>query len=182
MRLRTSILVGAVAWILSFDLSGTGALSHADGAPAVPAACQDSTVSEVELVDCLQTQQEIVRHILDYEKALLEINRIRQERIEPPPAQIDESASAPAEETWESIMERVNWFDQNLEIYAIVGVDAETRTAHARLEGREYRLRLGDQVRLATVVNIEPRAIYLEISGAEFSIGLSGTSAAAPTK
>lgn len=181
MRLRTSIVIWAVAWVLSLYLYSTGALSHADSAPAVPAACQDSAVSEVELVDCLQTQQEIVRHILDYEKALLEINRIRQERIEPPPAQINESASPPAEESWESVMERVNWFDQNLEVYAIVG-DAETRTAHARLEDREYRLRLGDQVRLATVVNIEPRAIYLEISGAEFAIGLSGTSTAAPTK
>lgn len=182
MRLRTSIAVWAVAWILSFHLYSTGALSHADSALAVPAVCQDSSVSAVELVDCLQTQQDIVRHILDYEKALLEIARIRQERIAPPPpAQIDESASPPAEESWESIMERVNWFDQNLEIYAIVG-DAETRTAHARLEDREYRLRVGDQVRLATVVNIETRTIYLAIPGAEFSIGLSGTSAAEPTK
>ena len=182
MRLRTSILTCAVAWILSLHLYGTGALSHAESQLTVPPACQHAAANAVELVDCLQTQQEIVQHILDYEKALLEIDVIRQALTEPPPpAQIDESDSAPAEESWDSIMERVNWFDQNLEIYAIIG-DAETRTAHARLEGREYRLRLGDQVRLATVVNIEPRVIYLAISGAEFAIGLSGTSAAAPTK
>ena len=182
MLLRISVTVWTTAWVLSLYLYSTGALSHADSAPAVPDACQDSTVSEVELVDCLQTQQEIVQHILDYEKALLEVERIRQQRIgPPPPAQLGESASPPAEESLSSVLDRVNWFDQNLEIYAIVG-GGETLTAYARLEDREYRLRQGDQVRLATVVNVEPRAIYLAIPGAEFSIGLSGTTAPAPTK
>ena len=76
-------------------------------------------------------------------------------------------------------MERVNWFDQNLEIYAIVG-NEESRIAHVRLEGREYRLRIGDQVRLATVIQIDPRAVHLAIPGVEFSLGLSGSANVSP--
>ena len=70
---------------------------------------------------------------------------------------------------------RANWFDQELEVYAVVGPPS-TLTAYARLDGREYRLREGDSIRLARVLKVHSRGVELSVAGHEISIGLSGRS------
>ena len=72
-------------------------------------------------------------------------------------------------------IERANWFDQQLEVYAVVGTPQEM-TAYARLEGREYRLREGDSIRLARVLKVHSRGVELSVAGHEISVGLSGRS------
>ena len=104
---------------------------------------------------------------------------MRLQRTEPVPPHTDTTVASQTD-TWDPVMERVNWFDRNLEVYAIVG-SGDSRTAHARLEGREYRLRTGDQLRLATVVRIEARTLHLSISGAEFPVSLSGSGGSRPS-
>ena len=166
-------LTNFVTWVA---LSGAlcAAPTHAESLTTVPAVCQETVANEVALIDCLQTQQDIAQHILNYETLLVEVNAIReQSKPPPPPDTVNESPDA--DNAWDAVMERVTWFDQNIEVYAIVGTPGAL-TAHARLEGREYRLRLGDQIRLAKVVGIEPRTVYLEVSGAEFAISLSAHS------
>ncbi len=148
--------------------------AQAESALTVPDACLKSAHSTVALLDCLQTQQELMQHILDYETLLLKAQEMRQQHTEPAPPHTEQIATESETDAWNQIMERVNWFDRNLEVYAIVG-SGDSRTAHARLEGREYRLRLGDQLRLATVVRIDPRTLYLSITGAEFPVSLSGS-------
>ena len=155
-------------------------LSQAESALSVPDACQESAASTVALLDCLQTQQEIMRHILDYESLLQQAQELRLQRTEPPPPHTDQVTTASETDSRDPVTERVNWFDRNLEVYAIVGSD-ESRTAHARLEGREYRLRPGDQLRLATVIRIDPRTLYLAIPGAEFPVSLSGSGGSSRT-
>ncbi len=170
MNLRNSSAKSAVAWILGFCLLG----AEADTSNSNPPVCQKASGSAVELIDCLQTQQEILQNILAYEKLQLEADELRNQRNEPAPLH-PESAPAPsdADDEWNAAMERVNWFDQNLAVYAIVG-SAGSRVAYCRLEGRDYSLRAGDRIRLARVILIEPRAVHLELSGVEFAVGLSG--------
>ncbi len=170
---RTSIGIQLPAVFLAI-LAPWASPALAESALTVPDACQESAHSTVALLDCLQTQQELMRHILDYETLLQQAQEMRQQRTEPAPPHTDQVTTAAETDAWNQVMERVNWFDRNLEVYAIVGT-GDSRTAHARLEGREYRLRLGDQLRLATVVRIDPRTLYLSIPGAEFPVSLSGS-------
>ena len=72
-------------------------------------------------------------------------------------------------------IERANWFDQELEVYAVVGPPSAL-TAYARLDGREYRLREGDSIRLARVLKVHSRGVELSVAGHEISVGLSGRS------
>ena len=52
-------------------LSSWAAPSQAESVLSVPDACQESATSTVALLDCLQTQQEVMQHILDYERCCL---------------------------------------------------------------------------------------------------------------
>ncbi len=138
--------------------------------PEIPAVCSSSS-GTVALLDCLQNQQDILRRVLEYQQLVAKISEIHSSHSSPPPqvsAQDEAHESNPG-------MDRVNWFDQNLEVYAIVG-NADGLTAYARLDGREYRLRNGDSIRLALVTEVHPRGMRLLVSGHEISIGLSGRS------
>lgn len=179
MHLRTNAPIKTLA--ASFLLwMPSAAFSEADADYAVPPVCRQSAASTVALVDCLQTQQDILEHIINYESLMLQADVAHRQRmdLEPPHPDRQTSPSSAANARGPTT-ERVDWFDQNLEIYAIVG-DGDSRTAHARLSGREYRLRVGDQVRLATVILIERRTVHLAIPGSEFSIGLSGSAIGSP--
>ena len=130
----------------------------------IPQNCQ-SDLRPIAVIDCMQTQIEILRLAKEYQEL---IERIEQSKstapdIAPPTSQVESN----------STLARVNWFDENLEIYAITG-QAEELIAHARLAGREYRLQPGDAVRLARVIDVHTRGIELAIAGTEISIGLSG--------
>lgn len=138
--------------------------------PEIPPVC-DGQSGTVALIDCLQNQQEILRRVLEYQQLVAKISEIRSIQPNTPP-QIPEDKSATQQVPG---MDRVNWFDQNLEVYAITG-SPDVLTAYARLAGREYRLQPGDFIRLARVLKVHPRGVDLLVAGHEISIGLSGRS------
>lgn len=179
MRLRTSSSVRIL--IVSFPLLLLpAAFSGADTDYTVPKVCQQYAASTVDLVDCLQTQQDILKQIIDYESLMLQADVVNNQRMDlEPPHPGEQTSSSSANTARDSVTDRVAWFDQNLEIYAITG-SGDSRTAHARMSGREYRLHTGDQVRRATVMLIEPRTVRLSIPGVEFSIGLTGAANVSP--
>ena len=179
MRLRTNELIKTLAASFLWMLPATLSVAGADY--TVPPVCQPYAASTVDLVDCLQTQQEILKQIIDYESLMLQADVVNNQRMDLEPPPLDQQISSSSENTArDSVTERVAWFNQNLEIYAITG-SGNSRTAHARMSGREYRLRTGDQIRRATVMLIEPRTVHLAIPGGiEFSIGLSGSPAVSP--
>ena len=129
----------------------------------IPQDCQ-SDLRTIAVIDCMQTQIEILRLAKEYQEL---IGRIEQSKS----TDADSAPPLPPPET-NSTLARVNWFDENLEVYAITG-QAEELIAHARLAGREYRLQPGDAVRLARVIEVHTRGIELAIAGTEISIGLS---------
>ncbi len=134
----------------------------------LPAECK-SRASTVALLDCLQNQHDILQAVLAYEEMLTRIEIAKSERTEAisaPPAPTD----SPDEDLG---LTRASWFDENLQVYAIVG-DPEQLTAYARLNGHEYRLKTGDVIRLARVTSVHPRGIELSVANYEMSIGLSG--------
>lgn len=138
--------------------------------PEIPPVCDDQS-GTVALIDCLQNQQEILRRVLEYQQLAAKISEIRSIQPDAPPQIPDEKS------TTQPIpgMDRVNWFDQNLEVYAITG-SPESLTAYARLAGRDYRLQPGDFIRLARVLEVHPRGVDLLVAGHEISFGLSGHS------
>lgn len=138
--------------------------------PEIPSVCDDQS-GTVALIDCLQSQQEILRSVLEYQQLAAKIYEIRSVQPNTPP-QISDDKSATQQVPG---MDRVNWFDQNLEVYAITG-SPESLIAYARLAGREYRLQPGDIIRLARVLKVHPRGVDLLVAGHEISIGLSGQS------
>ncbi len=137
----------------------------------IPSVCNDSA-GIVALLDCLHNQQEILRQVLEYKQLITQITELNQNLNEPP-----QVSNEMLDDDSKSGLDRVNWFDQNLEVYAIVGAQ-NALTAYARLDGREYRLQAGDSIRLALVTNVHSRGIHLQVSGHEISIGISGLSAA----
>ena len=130
----------------------------------IPADCQ-SDLRAIAVIDCMQTHIDILRLAKEYQELIERIEQSKSAATDTP-APTNQSSPNPASA-------RVNWFDENLEVYAITGQEEEL-IAHARLAGREYRLQPGDAVRLARVVNVHPRGIELAIAGTEISIGLSG--------
>ena len=146
-------------------------VTHSADVGQLPPPCRQYT-STVALIDCLQSQQEILQQVVKYYDLAATLAALQDEiQSEPPASGIPDPESPQAKSNPE--IERVNWFDQQLEVYAIVGTPEEL-TAHARLEGREYRLREGDSFRLARVIKVHPRGVSLSVSGHEISIGLSG--------
>ncbi len=140
-----------------------------DGSANFPVECKSSTKT-VELLDCLQDQRDILQAVLAYEEVLAQIEKAKAER-----ADAAHAPPSPAiEPETDSALMRANWFDENLQVYAIAG-SPEQLTAYARLNGREFRLRKGDVIRLARVINVHSRGIDLSVSGFQLSIGLSGS-------
>lgn len=138
------------------------------GINEIPSECRNLPHT-VALIDCLQNQLEILQFALDYHETASKISDLLSTQNPRAPAATEKESSKS-----EPVLERINWFDQNLEIYAIVGTP-EKLTALARLNGRHYRLREGDSVRLATVKTVHSRGVTLTFSEREFSIGLSGS-------
>ncbi len=138
--------------------------------PEIPPVCDDQS-GTVALIDCLQNQQEILRRVLEYQQLAVKISEIQSIQLNTPP-QISDDKGATQQVPG---MDRVNWFDQNFEVYAITG-SPESLIAYARLAGREYRLQPGDFIRLARVLKVHPRGVDLLVAGHEISIGLSGQS------
>ena len=153
-------------------------VTHSADVGQLPPPCRQYN-STVALIDCLLNQQEILQQVVKYYDLAAKLATLQDEiQSEPPASDIPDLASPQAQ--GDPVIERVNWFDQQLEVYAVVGTSQEL-TAHARLEGREYRLREGDLIRLARVIKVHRRGVDLSVSGHEISIGLSGQ-AARPVK
>lgn len=141
----------------------------AQQSPFIPSACNEAS-GTVALLDCLKSQQDVLQQILEYEELaakLSELQTLDGKSPAPPTADNDNPDNS------DSTIDRINWFDQNLEVYAIVGSPG-TLTAYARLDGREFRLKTGDSIRLARVTDVHSRGIDLWVSGHEVSVGLSG--------
>ena len=148
---------------------------HAAEPVQIPPQCQGA-VGTVALIDCLRNQQEIISQLYEYYSISAQIRKLQAEQgaaYEPPAAL--PAAGRDNDTEMNLAIERANWFDQQLEVYAVVGTPQEM-TAHARLEGREYRLREGDSIRLARITKVHPRGVDLLVSGHEISVGLSGRS------
>ena len=103
MHLRTSELithltVTLLLWVLP------AAFSLADTDYAVPPVCKESADSSVKLVDCLQTQQEILQHIIDYESLMLQADVVHRQRMDVAPHPDRQPASSSADATRDSVM------------------------------------------------------------------------------
>ena len=154
---------------------------HAAEPAQIPPQCQGA-VGTVALIDCLRNQQEIISQLHDYYSIAAKIRNLQAEQgtANDPPAALNPADRDSDPETSSAIV-RANWFDQELEVYAVVGPPS-TLTAYARLDGREYRLREGDSIRLARVLKVHSRGVELLVAGHEISIGLSGRSIQADAK
>ena len=134
----------------------------------LPAPCRQVS-GVVAQIDCLQDQQDLLTRVLQIEQTRAQIETLRVERealgAPPMPEQTADEAHAASEQ--------IAWFDQQLEVYAVIGSGGQM-TAYARLDGREYRLREGDFMRLARVVDVHSRGVELEIFGRGFQVGLAG--------
>ena len=146
---------------------------HAAEPVQIPPPCQGA-VGTVALIDCLRNQQEIISQLHEYYSITAQIRKLQAEQgsANDPPAAIT-PADRDSDAEMSSAIVRANWFDQELEVYAVVG-SPSALTAYARLDGREYRLREGDSIRLARVLKVHSRGVELSVAGHEISVGLSG--------
>ena len=146
---------------------------HAAEPAQIPPACQGAT-GTVALIDCLRNQQEIISQLHDYYSISAKIRKLQEEQgtASDPPAAIA-PADRDSDQEMNADIERANWFDQELEVYAVIGPPSAL-TAYARLDGREYRLQEGDSIRLARVLKVHSRGVELSVAGHEISVGLSG--------
>ena len=148
---------------------------HAAEPVQIPPKCQgaDGTVA---LIDCLRNQQEIISQLHEYYSITAKVRKLQAEQgtADDPPAALS-SDNRDSDSEMSPAVVRANWFDQELEVYAVVGPPS-TLTAYAKLDGREYRLREGDSIRLARVLKVHSRGVELSVAGHEISIGLSGRS------
>ena len=148
---------------------------HAAEPVQIPPQCQGA-VGTVALIDCLRNQQEIISQLHEYYSITAKIRKLQEEfgNANAAPAALS-SDNRDSDSEMSPAVVRANWFDQELEVYAVVGPPS-TLTAYARLGGREYRLREGDSIRLARVLKVHSRGVELSVAGHEISIGLSGRS------
>ena len=146
---------------------------HAAEPVQIPPPCQGA-VGTVALIDCLRNQQEIISQLHEYYSITAQIRKLQAEQgsANDPPAPITPT-DRDSDAEMSSAIVRANWFDQELEVYAVVG-SPSALTAYARLDGREYRLREGDSIRLARVLKVHSRGVELSVAGHEISVGLSG--------
>lgn len=142
-------------------------------AAELPSPCRQVT-GIVAQIDCLQDQQDLLTRVLQIEQTRTQIESLRMEQqaFSAPPIP-EEVIVAASDDESHIVAEQIAWFDQQLEIYAVIG-SGEQMTAYARLDGREYRLREGDSVRLARVIEVHPRGVELEVFGHELQVGLAG--------
>lgn len=152
--------------VLSFWLCSASNV-YAQQYPIIPTICSDFS-GTVALLDCLQNQKDILSHVLEYQQLVTKISEFQSNADSVPRVATDDRSDKP-----EPGIDRVNWFDQNLEIYAIVG-DPSALVAYARLDGRVYRLKPGDTIRLARVIEVYQRGVTLQVSGHEITVELSG--------
>ena len=138
----------------------------AGGINQIPPECRNLSHT-VALIDCLQNQLEILQYALNYHQTASKITELLSyQKAEAPAALEEKSASEP-------VLDRINWFDQHLEIYAVVG-SPENLTALGRIGSKHYRLQEGDSIRLAKVQKIHTRGLTLTFAEHEISIGLTG--------
>ncbi len=138
----------------------------AGGNTRIPSECRNLSHT-VALIDCLQNQLEILQYALNYHQTASKItDLLSNHKTEAPAAVEEKSVSDP-------VIDRINWFDQHLEIYAVVG-SSDNLTALGRIGDRHYRLQEGDSIRLAKVQKIHTRGLTLSFANHEFSIGLTG--------
>ena len=148
---------------------------HAAEPLQIPPPCQGA-VGTVALIDCLRNQQEIISQLHEYYSLTSKISKLQAgigSADEAPDAL--SSADSDNDPEMSQAIVRANWFDQQLEVYAVVGPPSAL-TAYARLDGREYRLREGDSIRFARVLKVHSRGVELSVAGHEISVGLSGRS------
>ena len=141
--------------------------AHATGTNKIPAECRNLSQT-VALIDCLQDQLDILQFALRYHETVSKIEQHLANQATQAPIAIEKESTE-----YSAVLDRINWFDQNLEIYAVVG-SSNNFTAYGRLKERHYRLQEGDTIRLAKVKKIHSRGLILTFSGHEISIGLSG--------
>ena len=148
---------------------------HAAEPVQIPPKCQGA-LGTVALIDCLRNQQEIISQLHDYYSITAKIRKLQAElgNTNAAPAALS-SDNRDSDSEMSPAVVRANWFDQELEVYAVVGPPSAL-TAYARLDGREYRLQEGDSIRLARVLKVHSRGVELSVAGHEISIGLSGRS------
>ena len=147
---------------------------HAAEPAQIPSACQGAT-GTVALIDCLRNQQEIISQLHDYYSISAKIRKLQEEQgtATEPPAALPPT-DRESDQEMSADIERANWFDQELEVYAVIGPPSAL-TAYARLDGREYRLQEGDSIRLARVLKVHSRGVDLSVSGHQISVGLSAS-------
>lgn len=142
-------------------------------ATELPSACRQLSGFVAQL-DCLQDQQDLLSRLLQIEqtKTQIEVHRLEREELNAPPMLNDLIAAGANEET-DIVAEQIAWFDQQLQVYAVIG-NGETMTAYARLGGREYRLQEGDWIHLARVSTVHARGIELLLYEHTVEVGLAG--------
>ena len=148
---------------------------HAVEPVQIPPQCQGA-LGTVALIDCLRNQQEIISQLHEYYSITAKIRKLQEElgNANAAPAALA-AGNRDSDSEMSPAVVRANWFDQELEVYAVVGPPSAL-TAYARLDGREYRLQEGDSIRLARVLKVHSRGVELSVAGHEISIGLSGRS------
>ena len=94
---------------------------HAAELVQIPPQCQGA-VGTVALIDCLRNQQEIISQLHEYYSITAQIRKLQAEQgaANAPPAAVP-SADRDSDPEMSSAIERANWFDQELEVYAVVG-------------------------------------------------------------
>ena len=140
--------------------------ADAGGINQIPLECRNLSHT-VALIDCLQNQLEILQYALNYHQTASKITELLSHQKAEAPAAVEEKLAS------DPVLDRINWFDQHLEIYAVVG-SPENLTALGRIGSRYYRLQEGDSIRLAKVQNIHTRGLTLTFADHEITIGLTG--------
>lgn len=141
--------------------------SGSEGVYDLPLPCR-ADLRPLPLMNCLQEQQNIMQAVLNYHELRTKVARSHAERLN-----AEQTVSTPPIPEPDNSLSRVQWFDENLQVYAIAG-EPGNLTAYARIKGNEYRLQRNDVIRLAKVLDVHSRGIDLVVFGNEISIGLSG--------
>ena len=159
MAKRISCLLVVIIMLLKGNV-------EASGITQIPSECRNLSHT-VALLDCLQNQLEILQYALNYHQTASKITDLLSNRKVEAPAGVEDKSVT------DLALDRINWFDQHLEVYAVVG-SSGSLTALGRIGDRHYRLQEGDSIRLATVQTIHPRGLTLTFANHEISIGLTG--------
>lgn len=141
--------------------------SSTEGVYDLPLPCR-ADLRPLPLMNCLHEQQNIMQAVLNYHELRAKVARSQAERLD-----AELKVSTPPTPEPDNSLSRVQWFDENLQVYAIAG-EPGNLTAYARIKEHEYRLQRDDVIRLAKVQDVHSRGVDLVVFGNEISIGLSG--------